>query len=106
MKSFVFLAVRTLSTESVAFVKAMMDSHTNDNERFEKLKAAIEAHGITVKDAMLGRGVDRHLLGLQIAAEVRHKRAIARHDMQLIINDMKLIIIACVCYHGVADTRH
>jgi hypothetical protein len=48
----------------------MTDASVTDGERFEKLKTAIEVHGAFVKDAMLGRGIDRHLLGLQIAAEI------------------------------------
>jgi len=64
-------AVRSTSTESVAFCKAMTNPSATDSERFEKLKAAIEVHGMFVKDAMTGQAIDRHLLGLQIAAEVR-----------------------------------
>jgi len=55
--------------ESIAFCKAMTTDGVSDGERFDKLKAAVEAHGLYVKDAMTGQAIDRHLLGLQIAAE-------------------------------------
>lgn len=61
---------RSLSVESVAFCRAMTTTGVSEGERYEKFKAAIEAHGAMVKDAMMGKGIDRHLLGLQIAAEI------------------------------------
>ncbi|RYG57544.1 hypothetical protein EON66_00105 [archaeon] len=64
-------AVRTTSLESVAFCKAMTDEKFDATERYEKLRAAVKAHGSYVKDCMLGQGIDRHLLGLQIVSEVR-----------------------------------
>ena len=83
--------IRTCSEDSVAFCKAM-DAFTRtaaaggveddpsqvdapplpgtDAWRYKLLLAAVSTHEGRVKDAMLGEGVDRHLLGLQIAAEL------------------------------------
>lgn len=41
-----------------------------DGERHKALIAAVEGHAAYIKDAMTGKGIDRHLLGLQIVAEV------------------------------------
>ncbi|ORZ39107.1 acyltransferase ChoActase/COT/CPT [Catenaria anguillulae PL171] len=57
---------RSVSMESVAFVKAMADPNVPHAERVAKAKAAIAYHGKYMKDASEGRGVDRHLLGLRM----------------------------------------
>ncbi|KAF9517028.1 hypothetical protein BS47DRAFT_1291705 [Hydnum rufescens UP504] len=59
-------AIRTLSVESVAFVRAMTDSSSSHVSRYTHLHAASLAHNSTTRDAMLGRGIDRHLLGLRL----------------------------------------
>jgi carnitine O-acetyltransferase len=47
--------------------------------RFAALQKAINVHKAYVKDAMMGKGVDRHMLGLQIVAagmEIKPRPAI------------------------------
>lgn len=63
-------AVRSLTTDSVAFCKAMQDSSVSSEDRYSALKKAVQTHGGNVKESVMGMGIDRHLLGMQIAAEV------------------------------------
>lgn len=60
--------IRSCSKESVAFAKAMVESK-NDQEKLQKLKAAIEGHKKYVSQAVQGFGIDRHLLGLKLIAK-------------------------------------
>lgn len=60
--------IRSCSVESVTFAKAMLDKELPVNEKTAALRSAIEAHKNYVKDAVNGLGVDRHLLGLKLAA--------------------------------------
>jgi hypothetical protein len=63
--------VRTLSTQSMAFVKAMRDPSMSLAERFAALKGACDAHGAQLQRVLTGQGIDRHLLGLYICAMMR-----------------------------------
>ena len=49
----------------------MTSPTASDSDRYRALMAAVEGHMAYIKDAMTGKGIDRHLLGLQIVAEVR-----------------------------------
>ncbi|KAJ3356447.1 Carnitine O-acetyltransferase mitochondrial [Allomyces javanicus] len=60
---------RSVSCESVAFVKAMEDPSTTPDERVALCKKAIAYHGKYMKDASEGKGVDRHLLGLRLLVQ-------------------------------------
>ncbi|XP_042207020.1 carnitine O-acetyltransferase-like isoform X2 [Homarus americanus] len=60
--------IRSCSIESVAFAKAMLDEDCPITEKTRTLRAAIEAHKQYVKVAVNAHGVDRHLLGLKLAA--------------------------------------
>ncbi|KAJ3995764.1 acyltransferase ChoActase/COT/CPT [Lentinula boryana] len=59
--------IRTLSVESRAFVLAMTDniSANSDEVKYHLLRRAIRKHTSLTRDAATGRGIDRHLLGLQ-----------------------------------------
>uniref|UniRef100_A0A0N4ZQ53 Carn_acyltransf domain-containing protein n=1 Tax=Parastrongyloides trichosuri TaxID=131310 RepID=A0A0N4ZQ53_PARTI len=61
--------VRSCSIESCNFVKGMMDKNFNDYDRFQLLKKACEGHQKYYRDAMTGKGVDRHLFGLYIVSK-------------------------------------
>lgn len=60
--------IRSCSKESVAFSKAMVESKS-DEEKLQKMKAAIDAHKRYVSAAVQGFGIDRHLLGLKLIAK-------------------------------------
>ena len=59
--------IRSCSNESVAFVKAL-ESGAPAEEVAELLKVAVEKHGETTRNAMTGRGVDRHLFALYVVS--------------------------------------
>jgi len=63
--------VRTLSVESVAFVRAMEDPNLPPAAKLEALRAACKAHADQLQRVLSGQGIDRHLLGLYIAANLR-----------------------------------
>jgi len=60
--------IRSLSADSVAFVHAMCDGKASKAEIIEKLATAVTAHGKYAKDALIGRGIDRHLFGLYVVS--------------------------------------
>ena len=60
--------IRSLSTDSVAFVRAMCDGKAGKDEIIEKLATAVITHGKYAKDALTGRGIDRHLFGLYVVS--------------------------------------
>lgn len=57
--------VRTVSEESVAFVKGMEDSSVSPQAKFELFQNAIKAHVAYMGQAVNAKGVDRHLFGLK-----------------------------------------
>jgi carnitine O-palmitoyltransferase 1, liver isoform len=59
---------RSCSIESKAFCDAMQDANASAGKRVHLLRKAIRRHVRTMQNAMNGRGVDRHLLALRIAA--------------------------------------
>ncbi|MPC28469.1 Carnitine O-acetyltransferase [Portunus trituberculatus] len=60
--------IRSCSEESVAFAKAMLNPELDNAEKAQALRSAIDAHKNYAKNAVNGLGVDRHLLGLKLAA--------------------------------------
>ncbi|KAI8980182.1 acyltransferase ChoActase/COT/CPT [Trametes punicea] len=58
--------IRTLSTDSRAWVLAMVDPDTTDDTRLALLRRALQTHTQLTREAATGRGIDRHLLGLQL----------------------------------------
>ena len=62
--------IRTLSTDSYRFVRAMADpsssSSSSPQERFALLSAATQAHNKYTRDASTGKGCDRHFFGLRL----------------------------------------
>jgi len=62
--------IKATTVDSVAFVKSMCSETSTDAERFEKLKAAIATHSANAREVLAGKGVDRHLMGLNILSEM------------------------------------
>ncbi|CAO3587743.1 unnamed protein product [Absidia cylindrospora] len=56
---------RTVSDDSVAFVKAMNDSSISNVEKIAKFRAALKTQGAYMGQATNAHGVDRHLFGLK-----------------------------------------
>jgi len=62
--------IRTVSMDSVAFTKVMLDPEATKKERLEHLKKAMKSHNDYKLDAMSGRASDRSLFGLMAAAKL------------------------------------
>ncbi|KAF8561897.1 hypothetical protein P879_06782 [Paragonimus westermani] len=60
--------VRSCTKASVAFVKAMENPDCTNASRLEKLRAASDYHQSLYRDAMTGKGIDRHLFCLYVVA--------------------------------------
>ncbi|KAF8591074.1 acyltransferase ChoActase/COT/CPT [Ramaria rubella] len=58
--------IRSFSTESWLFVKAMMDLQCPSETRLRCLEEAVRTHNVYTRNAIRGRGIDRHLLGLRL----------------------------------------
>lgn len=58
--------VRSCTVESCDFVRAMLNPATSRDERVRLLRIACEKHQDQYRDAMTGRGMDRHLFALYI----------------------------------------
>ncbi|KZT00792.1 acyltransferase ChoActase/COT/CPT [Laetiporus sulphureus 93-53] len=58
--------IRTLTTDSRAFVLTMTDPHSLARTRHGLLLRAVKTHTNLTRHAATGRGIDRHLLGLQM----------------------------------------
>ncbi|XP_017865145.1 PREDICTED: carnitine O-palmitoyltransferase 1, liver isoform isoform X1 [Drosophila arizonae] len=61
--------VRPCTIESSAWVKAMENPSTTNDERVELLKKACERHQLAYQDAMCGNGIDRHLFCLYVVSK-------------------------------------
>ncbi|KAF9100293.1 hypothetical protein BGX23_000056 [Mortierella sp. AD031] len=61
--------IRTLSSDSYAFCKAMEDSSVPPEKKVKLLRAAIAAHSKYQREAAAGKGVDRHLMGLRLCLQ-------------------------------------
>lgn len=60
--------VRACTEESCKFVKAMLDPNCSNQEKIRLLQIAATKHTILYKDAMNGKGIDRHLFALYVAS--------------------------------------
>lgn len=56
---------RTVSEESVAFVKAMESPNVSNEEKIAAFRKALRAQGAYMAQCVNARGVDRHLFGLK-----------------------------------------
>ena len=60
--------IRSCSEQSADFCKAMDNNDLDDLQRFSALAAALQEHGSWLMRCSNGKGIDRHLMGLRIAA--------------------------------------
>ncbi|OCF34330.1 carnitine acetyltransferase [Kwoniella heveanensis BCC8398] len=58
--------IRSLSSESRDFVKAMLDDKADDAKRYALLTSACTAHNALTRRSSSGHGYDRHLMGLKV----------------------------------------
>ncbi|EPZ34984.1 Acyltransferase ChoActase/COT/CPT domain-containing protein, partial [Rozella allomycis CSF55] len=59
---------RSVSVDSIEWVKSMQNPSIDSSKKSELLKKAISSHSKYMADAVEGKGVDRHLLGLKLLA--------------------------------------
>ncbi|KAJ1965552.1 Carnitine O-acetyltransferase mitochondrial [Dipsacomyces acuminosporus] len=57
---------RSVSSESAAWCKAMADPNAGNEERIRLFRSALAKHTKLTREAVDGKGVDRHLLGLRL----------------------------------------
>ncbi|PVD21630.1 hypothetical protein C0Q70_17429 [Pomacea canaliculata] len=60
--------IRSCSVESLEFTQGMQNASLPDKVKVALLKEAVKAHRKYTDEAVKGQGVDRHLLGLKLAA--------------------------------------
>ncbi|XP_064627097.1 carnitine O-palmitoyltransferase 1, liver isoform-like isoform X2 [Lineus longissimus] len=61
--------VRSCTNESSAFAKAMEDTTKTNKERIALMKEAANSHQDGYRDAMSGKGIDRHLFCLYVVSK-------------------------------------
>ncbi|XP_033740460.1 carnitine O-palmitoyltransferase 1, liver isoform-like isoform X1 [Pecten maximus] len=61
--------VRSCTNESCEFVRSMDDPSKTDAERIKLMKAAAEMHQKGYRDAMTGKGIDRHLFCMYVVSK-------------------------------------
>ncbi|XP_043939136.1 carnitine O-acetyltransferase-like [Protopterus annectens] len=60
--------VRSATVEALEFVMAMEDTEKEVDIKLALMRKAIDAHSKCTEEALLGQGIDRHLLGLKLQA--------------------------------------
>ncbi|GMS80844.1 hypothetical protein PENTCL1PPCAC_3019 [Pristionchus entomophagus] len=65
--------IRSCTQESCAFVRGLQDKNESAKSRWELLKTACGRHQEMTRDAMSGRGSDRHLFGLVVLSRYLEK---------------------------------
>lgn len=71
-------AARSVTIESVAFVKAMEDPSIGNKEKVGLLHKALKVQGENMADCVNGYGADRHLLGLKNSLQQGEQAALFR----------------------------
>ncbi|ESO93356.1 hypothetical protein LOTGIDRAFT_189988 [Lottia gigantea] len=61
--------VRSCTVDSCEFVKSMDDPNCTNEERIAKFQRASESHQQGYRDAMTGKGIDRHLFCLYVVSK-------------------------------------
>ena len=72
--------IRTVSSESDAFVESMLDPHTPWSKRKALFKEAAKKHIETAKAASSAQGIDRHIMGLKKMMEKGEVGSVALFD--------------------------
>lgn len=61
--------IRSLTTEAADFIHSMADKSRSNDERIALLRKACERHQVLCREAMSGKGIDRHLFGLYVLSK-------------------------------------
>ncbi|KAJ1773561.1 Carnitine O-acetyltransferase mitochondrial [Coemansia sp. RSA 1813] len=60
---------RSVTNENTAWCRSMADPTTNTQERIRLFRLSLEKHTKLTREAVAGKGVDRHLLGLRMVLQ-------------------------------------
>jgi carnitine O-acetyltransferase len=71
---------RSVSDESVAFVKAFENPHSTNQEKIAAFRAALKSQGQYMAAAVNGHGVDRHLFGLKNSLKAGEEKPVLFQD--------------------------
>ncbi|XP_078324435.1 carnitine O-acetyltransferase-like isoform X3 [Crassostrea virginica] len=88
--------IRSCSIESLEFSKGMMDPTLSKQKKAELLKKAVTGHKNYVAEAVKGQGIDRHLLGLKLAALQNNMKVPALHMD---------VAYSLSCHHNVSTSQ-
>ncbi|CAL8075468.1 unnamed protein product [Calicophoron daubneyi] len=64
--------VRSCTAEAAAFVRSMLEENSPREERLAKFRTATERHQRLIREAISGKGVDRHLFALYVVSRFLH----------------------------------
>ncbi|KAI6149585.1 acyltransferase ChoActase/COT/CPT [Pisolithus tinctorius] len=59
--------IRVVTNEVVDWVRSMEDPTLDKQQRLNLFKKAVSRHGVVAREAGMGEGVDRHMLGLKLS---------------------------------------
>lgn len=65
-------AMRSTTAQTVSLCKIWTDASSTTEQKLEALRVAVKNHGTLVRQALQGKGVDRHLYALKCIAEKRN----------------------------------
>lgn len=60
--------ILSLTSEARAFVEAMENDRLTAVEKFKTFREAVKSHQKLARQALMGKGISRHLIGLKLAA--------------------------------------
>ncbi|KAJ1954838.1 hypothetical protein GGI12_005701, partial [Dipsacomyces acuminosporus] len=80
--------VRSLTSESVDFMRTMTEPASSSLDKYEAMKRAAKKHHSLLQQSSSGNGVDRHILGLRLA----YSRLSALPDEPPMLDDEKRAI--------------
>uniref|UniRef100_A0A7S2SPU2 Choline/carnitine acyltransferase domain-containing protein n=1 Tax=Mucochytrium quahogii TaxID=96639 RepID=A0A7S2SPU2_9STRA len=86
--------IRSATPEAAAFAKAMCDESCGKEARSEMMRVAIKNHGSITKDALMGKGMDRHLFALRKLAEARDPGSVPEIFQDKTYQEMNHIILS------------
>lgn len=95
--------IRTISSESDAFVQSMLDPHTPWSKRKALFKEAAKKHIETAKAAGSAQGIDRHLLGLKKVMEKDEVGTVALFDDPVYKRSQYWVLSTSAVFSGIFE---
>ena len=95
--------IRTVSSESDAFVESMLDPRAPWNKRKALFKEAAKKHIETAKAAGSGQGFDRHLLGLKKMMKKDEVGTVALFDDPVLKRSQHWVLSTSAVFSGIFE---